>query len=103
MVERITLIQKVMSAHVSREWLQTFPLEQEVQHWDHHPARALFVDVGGGMFGGQQCDRFKKKVPEMKGRVVLQDQPSVLEKVSPIDGVEFMAQDLFEPQSIQGV
>lgn len=103
MFERITLIQKVMSADSSRDGLQTFPLERELQDWDDGPDRVLFVDVAGGMFGGQQCDRLKERLPGMKGRVVLQDQRSVLERVGPtMNDVELVAQDLFEAQSIQG-
>ncbi|USW59772.1 Putative O-methyltransferase domain, S-adenosyl-L-methionine-dependent methyltransferase [Septoria linicola] len=103
MSDKIALIQKVMSAGSSREWTKAFPIDQELHDWDSHPDpdKVLFVDLGGGMFNGQQCERFKKSFPYLQGRVVLQDQQSVLQKLSPIEGVEFIPQNFFEPQHIQ--
>lgn len=59
-----------------------------------------FVDVGGG--NGQQCALLKKKVPELKGRVVLQDRPPVLEKALSVEGMEKMSYDYLTEQPVKG-
>ncbi|GJN82284.1 hypothetical protein PLIIFM63780_005823 [Purpureocillium lilacinum] len=59
-----------------------------------------FVDVGGG--NGQQCALLKKKVLELKGRVVLQDRPPVLEKALSVEGMEKMSYDYLTEQPVKG-
>jgi flavine halogenase len=63
--------------------------------------RPVFLDVGGG--AGQQCARLLAKHPELAGRVILQDQPSVLETANAIPGVKFMPHDFFTRQPITGI
>ncbi|KAI1334235.1 hypothetical protein F5Y15DRAFT_402418 [Xylariaceae sp. FL0016] len=48
----------------------------------------LFVDVGGAM--GAQCVAFRQRHPNLPGRVILQDQPEVVDQVkaSPLPGFE---------------
>ncbi|KAL1962581.1 hypothetical protein VTN77DRAFT_9374 [Rasamsonia byssochlamydoides] len=60
----------------------------------------IFVDVGGG--NGQQCVALRKRFPNLKGRVVLQDLPSVLEKAITGDDVERMAYDYLIEQPVKG-
>ncbi|KAK6065517.1 O-methyltransferase [Seiridium cupressi] len=65
----------------------------------------LFVDVGGSM--GAQCVEFRKRYPDLVGRVVLQDLPAAIEKVkaNPLPGsqnVEAEAYDFFTPEPIKG-
>jgi demethylsterigmatocystin 6-O-methyltransferase len=103
MAERVTKIQSIMSAQTSSHWLDVFPMAQELAIWDPNPDQVLFVDLGGGMFEGQQCQNLRKKYPHLKGRVVLQDLQEVLDSVRPMEGIEFMAQDFFTPQSIHGM
>ncbi|ODA76985.1 hypothetical protein RJ55_07502 [Drechmeria coniospora] len=59
-----------------------------------------FVDVGGG--NGQQCSELKQKLPQLRGRVVLQDRPDVLVKATPFDGVEKMSYDYLTEQPVKG-
>lgn len=80
-------------------WLDVYPVAKETKDWD--PERPLFVDVGGGV--GHQCVALKKKFPETKGRVVLQDIPNVLEQAMKYPGVESMVHDIFTPQPIKGM
>ena len=52
----------------------------------------LFVDIGGGI--GHQCVEFKKRYTDIPRRVILQDQPFVVENSNSCGGVEKMAFDL---------
>ena len=66
------------------------------------PDTPIFVDVGGA--GGHQCVEFRAKYPDIPGRVILQDQPPVVEQAEgalPV-GIEAMAHDFFTPQPIKG-
>lgn len=61
----------------------------------------VFVDVGGGK--GQECEKLRKKVPDLTGRVVHQDMSGPLERAPAIDGVEKMAYDYFTEQPLKGI
>ncbi|KAK0665928.1 S-adenosyl-L-methionine-dependent methyltransferase [Cercophora samala] len=65
----------------------------------------LFVDIGGSR--GHQCIAFREKYPDLKGRVILQDLPHVIDEVkaNPLPGfeqVETDTHDMFTPQTIKG-
>ena len=60
----------------------------------------LFVDVGGG--NGQQCVNLVTKYPNLKGRIILQDTPSVIQAALPHSRVERMACDYFTEQKVIG-
>lgn len=69
-------------------------------------ATPLFVDVGGAM--GQQCISFRQKHPDLRGRIILQDQAPVVSQIqaAPLpgfEGIEAMAHDFFQPQPIRGM
>ena len=100
--KRFAYFQQVMTVQRAgaADWLSVFPVEEEVGTWSAKPNKALFVDVGGGF--GHQCLIFKAKYPKLPGRIVLQDIPQTLEYVQPIEGVETMVQNFFEPQAIKG-
>ena len=62
---------------------------------------ATLVDVGGG--AGLCLEGFRAKIPQWKGRLVLQEQEVVLKQVSGLDArIEVMVHDFFEPQPIKG-
>ena len=82
------------------DWLSVFPVKEEVGTWSAEPNKALFVDIGGSF--GHQCRAFKAKYPNLPGRVILQDIRQTLEQVLPIEGVEIIVQNFFEPQAITG-
>ncbi|KAI1465560.1 S-adenosyl-L-methionine-dependent methyltransferase [Daldinia caldariorum] len=65
----------------------------------------LFIDVGGSM--GAQCVEFRKRYPNLTGRVILQDLPTVIEQVKskPLSGserIETQPYDFFTPEPIKG-
>lgn len=63
------------------------------------PADVVFVDIGGGH--GQECQRLRENVPDLTGRVVLQDLPPVLGEAPDMKGVEKMAYDYCTEQPVQ--
>ena len=62
--------------------------------------RVLFVDVGGGR--GEALRKFRRSHPELRGRVIIEDLPKVIEGQEVDDGVEAIAHDFFTPQPIPG-
>lgn len=80
-------------------WLSVYPINEETKGWN--PENPVFVDVGGGI--GHQCLALKTKYPQLPGRVVLQDLSVALEHAIPMQNVEVLAHDFFEPQPIKGM
>jgi hypothetical protein len=62
----------------------------------------LVVDIGGG--AGHDLLGFKKRHPEVKGRLVLEELPYVIDQVDKgkLDGVELVEHDFYTPQPIKG-
>ncbi|RYP70036.1 hypothetical protein DL771_005727 [Monosporascus sp. 5C6A] len=87
-------------------FLDAFAFDQELTEVTSD-ATPLFVDVGGGM--GHQCIAFRQRYPTLPGRVILQDQGHVIERVEskPLpgfkeSGIEAQIHDFFTPQPIKG-
>lgn len=60
----------------------------------------ILVDVGGGY--GKTVREVCKKISDLRGRVVIQDLPKIIEGQEAAYGVEAMAHDFFTPQPIHG-
>ncbi|KAI0482300.1 S-adenosyl-L-methionine-dependent methyltransferase [Xylariaceae sp. FL0804] len=89
-------------------FLDVIAFDQEDFAQDTDADTPLFVDVGGTV--GHQPIAFRKRCPNLPGRVILQDQAHVvrLATVNPLEGfkesgIEALPHDFFEPQPIQGV
>lgn len=80
-------------------WLSVYPVNEETKGWN--PENPVFVDVGGGI--GHQCLALKTKYPQLPGRVVLQDLSMALKHAIPMQNVEVLVHDFFEPQPIKGM
>ena len=62
----------------------------------------LLVDVGGGL--GHDLLELKTKHPELAGRLVLQDQPNVIEQVGKAEkSIELAVHDFFTLQPVKGM
>jgi demethylsterigmatocystin 6-O-methyltransferase len=81
-------------------WGDSFPVEKEIGSFEASPEKPILVDVGGGY--GQQSINFKKRLPNVSGRVIVQDVPSTLSQAKPVEGIEFIEHDFFQPQTIKG-
>jgi hypothetical protein len=66
------------------------------------PEGVLLVDVGGGLC--HDVEKFALKYPSSRGRLVVQDPPSVIDeaKAQGKAGIEFIAYDFFQPQPVKG-
>lgn len=62
----------------------------------------LLVDVGGGL--GHDIDEFHHKHSNLPGRLILQDQPIVINDVKNIsESIELMTHDFFTEQPVKGI
>ena len=62
--------------------------------------KVLFVDVGGGR--GEALRKFRRNHPKLRGRVIIEDLPMVIEGQEVEEGVEAIAHDFFTPQPVTG-
>lgn len=84
-----------------KSWLDVRPPDDLVKAWDGESP--LIVDVGGGI--GQDVAAFKRKFPDVQGKIVLQDLPSAIEqarKNADLPGIELLAHDAFKEQPVKG-
>jgi len=84
-----------------RSWMTSFPMEKlRLSAEDVKQDRALFVDVGGS--AGHQCLSLRQSHPELEGRIILEDQASVISALNLDDlsskGIQATAHDFFTPQ-----
>lgn len=85
-------------------WFETFPMASHLcPDARMDPEAVLLVDVGGNY--GHEITAFHKAYPDAPGRLVLQDLPSMIDKVcneTPHSGIECMPYDFFTPQPVKG-
>lgn len=61
----------------------------------------LLVDVGGGR--GQDIELFRKKFPDLTiHRLVLEDQPSIIQAAHVGPGIQVVGLNMFEEQPVKG-
>ncbi|KAF8851799.1 o-methyltransferas-like protein [Acephala macrosclerotiorum] len=78
-----------------------FPFQQELSKVETTDETVLLVDVGGG--NGQATTAIRQLCPDIKGKMILQDQQQVIQAIAdPLPGVEKMGYDFFTPQPVQG-
>jgi demethylsterigmatocystin 6-O-methyltransferase len=108
--ERMANFQALMTSAQSSVWMDHLkPLQNAIAQTPQETdkERVFFVDVGGGY--GHQAIQLVTNRPALKGQVMLQDLPTVgtqleASKPHPRDlGVEFLAQNFFEPQAVKGM
>ena len=81
----------------------SFPFDKELNPEEIRDSYVVVVDVGGGR--GQALEAIHEVFPSLRGRMVLQDVPEVIEdaKASGLPSfIEPMAASFFEPQPVQG-
>ncbi|KAI1466156.1 S-adenosyl-L-methionine-dependent methyltransferase [Daldinia caldariorum] len=59
-----------------------------------------FVDIGGGI--GHQCKAFKKRAPDLKGTIILEDLEEVVENAELEPGIEKISVNFLEGQPVKG-
>ena len=98
--EQMKALGHAMAINRDGNWVNSYPVEKEVGSFVPSSESALLVDVGGGF--GQQAVAFKNKFTKLSGRIVVQDIPSTLQSAPKVEGIEFVEQDFFKPQSVKG-
>ncbi|CAG5150298.1 uncharacterized protein ALTATR162_LOCUS2618 [Alternaria atra] len=96
--EQMKALGHIMVLDSVDSWVSSYPAQQVVGNFKPVDESALLVDIGGGF--GQHSVAFKKKFPELPGRIVVQDVPSTLAHAPKVDGIEFQAHDFFTPQPV---
>jgi len=81
-------------------WLDIYPYQNQVQAIKGDVERIFFVDVGGRL--GHQSIALRRKVLDLKNKILLQDQQMVLQFAIEHHEVEKMAYDFFTEQPIKG-
>ena len=81
-----------------RTWLDIFPARELFR--GSTKETVLFVDVDGGF--GHQCSALKAKYPKIRGRVILQDLPHIIQGVIPVKRVEAMEHNIEKEQPVKG-
>ena len=85
------------------EWFEIYPAEKLLFEGAKAETEtsALFVDVAGGH--GYDIQNFKDRFPNQTGRLVLQDQPSVIDGIKELHpDIVRMNYDFFTEQPIKG-
>lgn len=87
--------------HRSEDWFDLYPVAENLDV-SHSPDRALLVDIGGGV--GHDLVVFKKRFPELPGKLILQDLPQVIDDIkTPLpDGITAMKHNFFDAQPVRG-
>ncbi|KAI9709578.1 MAG: hypothetical protein M1820_003338 [Bogoriella megaspora] len=83
-------------------WQEWFPADKVIfDGYQENISDVVFVDVGGGI--GHECQTLLKKFPDVKGRIVLQDLPNVIDDVKELDPrIERQPMNFLEGQPIKG-
>ncbi|KAK4692813.1 hypothetical protein P7C71_g4466, partial [Lecanoromycetidae sp. Uapishka_2] len=79
-----------------------YPVEARLSQGMRDARLEVFlVDIGGGI--GHDLQELKTKHPKISGRLVLQDQPSVIDQIGQAPaGIELTVHNFFTPQPIKG-
>lgn len=80
-----------------KNWFDFFPVEEKLKL--ENPSDILLVDVGGCQ--GEDLYNFKKKFPNLPGRLVLQDLPHVIEAGKIPNEIEGQGYDFFDEQPVK--
>ncbi|ROW00572.1 hypothetical protein VSDG_03374 [Cytospora chrysosperma] len=78
-----------------------FPFGEELEKLDIKEDEVAIVDIAGGQ--GHIMMDVRERYPGLKGRIIVQDLPAVLDTVpgGPPKSIEFMPYNLFTPQPVR--
>lgn len=83
-------------------WIDWYPVEERLlNNAKADDDAVLIVDIAGGR--GHYLVAFKEKFPHIKGRMILQEVPDVIDDAQNLHpDIECMKYNMFEPQPIKG-
>lgn len=86
-------------------WLDVFPVASQLEGKMSRGSgddNVLLVDIGGNQ--GHDLKIFRKRFPDLPGRLILQDLPEAVNKIpAPLEGIEVMPYNFFTPQLVKGM
>jgi hypothetical protein len=91
--------QQLIGVPRESEWFHAIPFAEEIR--SARLDRIFFVDVGGSV--GHQSAQLKDMYTSLQGRIIVQDLEEIIKAAPPIEGIEFMTHDFFNPQPIKGM
>lgn len=89
-------------ADSSHRWFEFFPVQSKLIS-DEADAddKPILVDIGGGT--GHELIHLATRYPELRGRLVVQDIPVVVQGITSLpSGIEAVEHDFFAPQPVKG-
>ncbi|KAE8356405.1 S-adenosyl-L-methionine-dependent methyltransferase [Aspergillus coremiiformis] len=81
-------------------WLDVYPVHRLVDGALDHDGAVFLVDVGGNH--GHDLVRVRETLPDVTGRLVLQDLPKVIHSATVGEAIETMAYSFLDPQPVKG-
>ena len=82
-------------------WMDWYPAQTQIIDAVQSEKDVLLIDVAGGR--GHDLIAFRKRFPELQGRLILQDLPDVIDSVQSLDSsIERVKYDFFTPQPCKG-
>ena len=87
-------------------WLDFFPFRERVLDLmlttpsGLEREKEIFVDVGGAL--GSETSEIKRRYPDLPGKMILQDLPHTINRVSSNGSCEAVAHDFFTLQPVKG-
>ena len=82
--------------------ISIFPFQAELSKLETSDETTLVVDVGGGL--GHATRKIKELCGDVKGKLILQDRPEVLDDFKEeLVGIEKMGHDFFTPNPVKGL
>lgn len=83
-------------------WIDWYPVEERLLKDAKADDNAvLIIDIAGGR--GHYLATFKQRFPHIKGRLILQEVPKVIDDTRSLDSsIERMKHNMFEPQPVKG-
>ncbi|KAJ5655900.1 hypothetical protein N7507_007850 [Penicillium longicatenatum] len=81
------------------DWFEAYPVQEKLRV---SADQVLLVDMGGGV--GHDIKAFKKRFPNLPGKLVLQDLPQVIRTIKePLpEGMTALSHNIFERQPVSG-
>ncbi|KAF2714859.1 S-adenosyl-L-methionine-dependent methyltransferase [Pleomassaria siparia CBS 279.74] len=86
---------------LGKKWFQSVDVEEVFDH-PTDATQTLMVDIGGSI--GHDIIDFHAAFPNVPGKLVLQDLPTVIDTISPTslpENIRAQAHDFFNPQPVQ--
>ena len=91
-------VMSIPSRRSGKGWFEFFPVEEKLRV--QNDSDVVLVDVGGGQ--GKDITAFHEHFPNIKGKLILQDLPVVIDEATTPSAIEVQGHDFFHEQPVKG-